>query len=202
MGGRVVITYDQNKNGIDQRVLAPEGQLVSHSIRQYDADEQLLEESVVEQNLDLLMLEGMPAEQRELMTPEDVQMMSKGIAALSKEQPKTAYTYDDEGRLTQMLQRSIGFELLTTIRYNEQGDRIEERQKFSDISRFGVGVPISFDSQEEPVATKEKPEGRTVPPDNVVQYSYNYDHYANWTERVAYVTDQPSRVTRRTLSYY
>src|SRR5438309_6040650 len=202
MGGRVVITYDQNKNGIDQRVLAPDGQLVSHSIRQYDADEQLLEESVVEQNLDLLMLEGMPAEQRELMTPEDVQMMSKGIAALSKEQPKTTYTYDDEGRLTRMLQRSIGFELLTTIRYNEQGDRIEERQKFSDISRFGVGVPISFDSQGEPVATKEKPEGRTVPPDNVVQYSYNYDQYANWTERVAYVTDQPSRVTRRTLSYY
>jgi len=81
-------------------------------------------------------------------------------------------------------------------------DRIEERQKFSDISRFGVGVPISFDSQGEPVATKEKPEGRTVPPDNVVQYSYHYDQYANWTERVAYVMDQPPRVTRRTLSYY
>ena len=161
-GGRVVTTYDQNKNGVDQRVLASDGQLVSHSIRKYDKDEQLLEEAVVEQNLGLLMLERIPAEQRELMTPEHIQMMSKGLAALSKEPPKTTYSYDDEGRVTRTLQRSMASEVLTTIRYNEHGDRIEEGQKFSDISRFGVGVPISFDSQGEPVPTKEKPEGQTV----------------------------------------
>ena len=201
-GGRVVTTYDHNKNGVDQRVLASDGQLVSHSIRKYDADEQLLEEAVVEQNFGLLMLDRIPAEQRELMTPEQVQMMDRGFAALSKEPPKTTYTYDDEGRLTRMLQRNMACEVLTTIRYNEHGDRIEERQKFSDISRFGVGVPISFDSQGEPVPTKEKPEGRTVPSDNVVQYSYQYDQYGNWTERVANVAGQPPRVTRRTLTYY
>jgi len=201
-GGRVVTTYDHNKNGVDQRVLASDGQLVSHSTRKYDADEQLLEEAVVEQNFSLLMLERIPAEQRELITPEQVQMMDRGFAALSREPPKTTYTYDDEGRLTRMLQRNMAYEMLTTIRYNEHSDRIEERQKFSDISRFGVGVPISFDSQGEPVPTKEKPEGRTVPSDNVVQYSYQYDQYGNWTERVASVADQPPRVTRRTLTYY
>jgi len=147
MGGRVVITYGQNKNGVDQHVYTDDGQLVSHSIRRYDADEQLLEESVVEQNLGLLMLERMPAEQRELMTPEHLQMMSKGFAALSKQPPKTTYRYDDEGRVTRTLQRSMAFEVLTTIRYNEQGDRIEERKKYSDNSKFGVGVPISFDSK-------------------------------------------------------
>ena len=42
-GGRVVTTYDQNKNGVDQSVLASDGQLVSHSIRKYDKDEQLKE---------------------------------------------------------------------------------------------------------------------------------------------------------------
>ncbi len=204
-GGRVVTTYDQNKNGIDQRVVTADGQLVSHSIRKYDADEQLLEESVVEQNLGLLMLDRIPAEQRELMTPEHVQMMSRGVAALSKEPPKTTYTYDDEGRVTRTLQRSMAFEVLTTIRYNEHGDRIEERKKYSDNSRFGVGVPISFDSQGEPVAQAEAqqmPEGRTLPPDEVVKYSYQYDEHGNWTERVTDVTGQAPRVTRRTLTYY
>jgi YD repeat-containing protein len=201
-GGRVVTTYDQNKNGVYQRVLAADGQLVSHSIRKYDADEQLLEEAVIEQNFGLLMLERMPAEQRELMTPENIQLMNRSLGALSKEPPKTTYAYDDEGRLTRMFQRTIGLEVLTTIRSNEHGDRIEERQKYSANSRFGVGVPISFDSQGEPVPTKEKPEGRTVPPDNVVQYSYQYDERGNWTERVTAVAGQASRVTRRTLTYY
>jgi hypothetical protein len=202
-GGRVVTTYDQNKNGVDQRVYTGDGQLVSRSIRKYDDDEQLLEESVVEQNLGLLMLENMPAEERALLTPEYAQMMSKGFAALSKEPPKTTYRYDDEGRLTRMLQRSMAFEVLTTIRYNEKGDRIEERKKYRDNSKFGVGVPISFDSQGEPVPqTETKPENRILPPDEIVKYSYQYDQYGNWTERVASVTDQPSRVTRRTLTYY
>jgi hypothetical protein len=202
-GGRVVTTYDQNKNGVDQRVYTGDGQLVSRSIRKYDDDEQLLEESVVEQNLGLLMLENMPAEERALLTPEYAQMMSKGFAALSKEPPKTTYRYDDEGRLTRMLQRSMAFEVLTTIRYNEQGDRIEERKKYRDNSKFGVGVPISFDSQGEPVPqTETKPENRILPPDEIVKYSYQYDQYGNWTERVASVADQPSRVTPRTLTYY
>ena len=202
-GGRVVTTYDQNKNGVDQRVYTGDGQLVSRSIRKYDDDEQLLEESVVEQNLGLLMLENMPAEERALLTPEYAQMMSKGFAALSKEPPKTTYRYDDEGRLTRMLQRSMAFEVLTTIRYNEKGDRIEERKKYRDNSKFGVGVPISFDSQGEPVPqTETKPENRILPPDEIVKYSYQYDQYGNWTERVASVADQPSRVTRRTLTYY
>jgi hypothetical protein len=204
-GGRVVSTYDQNKKGIDQRAYTADGQLVSHSTRKYDADEQLLEESVVEQNLGLLMLEGMPAEQRELMTPESIQMMSKGFAALSKEPPKTTYTYDDEGRLTRMLQRSMAFEVLTTIRYNEQGDRVEERKKYNDNSRFGVGVPISLDGQGQPVAqtgAKQNPEGRILPQDEVVKYSYQYDEHGNWTERVADVTGQALHVTRRTLTYY
>jgi hypothetical protein len=130
-------------------------------------------------------------------------MMSKGFAALSKEPPKTTYRYDDEGRLTRMLQRSMAFEVLTTIRYNEKGDRIEERKKYRDNSKFGVGVPISFDSQGEPVPqTETKPENRILPPDEIVKHSYQYDQYGNWTERVASVTDQPSRVTRRTLTYY
>jgi YD repeat-containing protein len=204
-GGRVVTTYDQNKNGIDQLVYAADSQLVSHSIRKYDADEHLLEESVVEQNLGLLMLERMPAEQREALPPEYVQMMSKGVAALSKEPPKTRYRYDDEGRLTRMLQRSMAFEVLTTIGYNEQGDRIEERKKYSDNSRFGIGVPISFDGQGEPVAqpgAKQNPPGRILPPDEVVRYSYQYDEHGNWTERVAAVAGEALRVTRRTLTYY
>jgi len=201
-GGRVVTTYDQNKNGVDQRVLASDGQLVSHSIRKYDKDEQLLEEAVVEQNPGLLMLERLPAEQRELMTPENIEMMSKSLAAQSKEPPKATYEYDDEGRLTRMLQHSMGFDVLSTIRYNEHGDRIEEGQKFIDNARFEFGVPISFDSQGKPVPTKEKPEGQTVPQGTVVQYSYQYDQYGNWTERVASVADQPARATRRTLTYY
>jgi len=62
-----------------------------------------------------------------------------------------------------MLQHSMGFDVLSTIRYNEHGDRIEEGQKFIDNARFEFGVPISFDSQGKPVPTKEKPEGQTVP---------------------------------------
>jgi len=204
-GGRVITAYDQNKNGIDQRVCTVDGQLVTHTIRKYDADEQLLEDSVVELNLDLLMLERLTDEQRQLMTPEHIQMMSRGFAALSKEPPKTTYTYDDEGRLTRSLQRSMGTEVLTEIRYNEQGDRIEEHRSYRDNSRFGIGVPISFDSQGEPVArteARQNAEGRLLPPDEVVKHSYQYDDHGNWTERATYINDRSPSIARRTLTYY
>ena len=204
-GGRVVTISDQNQNGIDQRVYTGGDQLVSHSIRKYDADEQLLEEAVVEQNLGLLMVENMPAEERALLTPEYAQMMSRGFAALSKQPPKTTYRYDDEGRVTRTLDRSSAFEVLTTIRYNAHRDRIEERKKYSDNSGFGIGVPISFDCQGEPVAqpgAKQNPEGRILPPDEVVNYSYQYDEHGNWTERIAALAGEALCVTRRTLAYY
>jgi YD repeat-containing protein len=204
MGGRVVTTHDQNKNGIDQRVYTADGQLVSHSIRKYEAEGQLLEEAVLEQNFGLLVLERFPVEERQRLTAQDIRALSKGFEALFKDLPKTEYSYDEEGRLTQKHERNRGIEETTFIRYNQHGDRVEERKIYKDNSKFGIGAPISLDAEGNPVPqTTSTPESavRSVPEDSLVEYSYRYDSYGNWIEKVTTGDGQPL-TTRRTLTYY
>ena len=45
-------------------------------------------------------------------------------------------------------------------------------------------------------------EGPYLLPDSDVRYTYQYDSYGNWTEKIANYSEESSRTTRRELAYY
>ena len=104
-------------------------------------------------------------------------------AALTPEQaqafaqpPETRYKYDAQGRLIEKQQRNKPFDRTTTIDYNDRGDIARELDTF---------------------------QGNRVLSD--VRYSYQYDSFNNWTEKVVtrnIGSGSMTLTTRRTITYY
>jgi hypothetical protein len=182
-GGMVIISYDNNCNEIDLRVLSSDGQVVTQIVRKYDLDGRLLEEKPLQQNIALLMLDRMTPEQKAQVTPAHIEAISKAVAGkmAGKKPSITTYSYDAQGRLIQKRERNPMFEQTKTIRYNDYGDRIEVSTTFTDNSVTKRDLPVR--------ATNER-------------YSYQYDSHGNWTEKVKTVDDRFSVTERRTLTYY
>jgi YD repeat-containing protein len=187
-GGRVLINCDENNEGTEMRILTADGKVVTHMVRMYDLDGRLLEEKTLEQNRGLLFLDGMPAEQRALLSPEQIQAFAEQLNALEPKNAGAKYTYDSEGRLTKMQERNFAFERTKTRVYNEHGDRVEEREEF----------------RENPAtSTSNRLEGLRLPEGSVRRYAYKYDSHGNWIERITTWGDgSSSSTTRRTLTYY
>jgi hypothetical protein len=201
-GGQVIVIYDKNDNGIELRVLAPDGQLVTQIVRKYDADSRLLEEKPLKQNIAFLMLDRMSPQQQAGFTPERIEALNNWMEG--KKPAQTTYKYDAKGRLVETLECNMMFERTKTIRYNDYGDKIGERTTFKDNAVIPIGVPQSFDEAGNliPTAAPERPERSYLPPDSDVRYSYRYDSHGNWTERITNDPDGSSGTTRRELTYY
>ena len=190
-GGIVKISYDKNQHETEMRILTANGQIVTHVVRKSDSDGRLLEEKTLEQNRGLLLLDRMPAEQRALLSPEQVQEMVEQLDALEKNAGAN-YAYDSEGRLTKMQERNFAFERTTTRVYNMHGDKIEEREEVLEN-------PDIRKNASQP--TSDTPEQSHMPRVTVTRCAYKYDTYGNWTERIT-SRESSSSTTRRTLTYY
>jgi len=202
-GSKVITTYDKDNNGTELRVLTGDGQLVTQIVRKYDPAGLLLEEKPLQQNLAFLMLDRMPPERRASLTPEWMEAVNASMAG--KKPSQTTYKYDGHGRFIEKVDRNMIFENTITIRYNDYGDRIEERRTFKENSRMPIGVPHTFDADgngipSEPVS--EVPERRFLPEDTIERYAYQYDRYGNWTQRIETRNDGFTLTTRRTITYY
>jgi len=209
IGGTVMTTYDKNNNETETRVLAADGHIVTQIVRKYDSAGRLLEEKPVHLNLGPVMLDGMPSKDRARLTPEQMEARSKRVAAFAVgvKPPQTTYTYDAQGRVIQTYNCNQTFEETKIIRYNDYGDRIEERTIFKNNSKIPIplGVPYSFDDDGNPVPAKPGSKAATirlVPPDTHVQYTYRYDSHGNWTERIESHDNGYTETARRTLTYY
>jgi len=201
-GGQVIISYDENGNGTDLRVLAADGQLVTQIRRKYDADSRLLEEKPLRQNIALLMLDRMSPEKRALFPTEQMEALNRVLAG--KKPSQTTYKYDAQGRLIKTLERRNIVEKTETFQYNEHGDRIEVRTTYKENSAILIGVPYSFDEKGKPTPTRapEPAEQSHLPADSEVRYTYQYDSHGNWTERTEARDGSTAMTTRRTLTYY
>jgi hypothetical protein len=201
-GGKVTIQYDKDDNGTEMRILTANGQLVTQIVRKYDREGRLLEENPLQQNMAFLMLDRMLPEQRVGLTPEWIEDLNKSMAG--KKPSQTTYRYDAQGRFVGKLERNMLFEQTKTIRYNDYGDKIEERTTFKNNSTLPIGLPQSFDEEGKlvPAAAPERPERSYLPPDSDVRYSYRYDSYGNWIERIETQADGSSTTTRREITYY
>jgi hypothetical protein len=70
---------------------------------------------------------------------------------------------------------------------------------------MGPSYSFSFDSDGNPIisnSASEPPEQDYMPPNSDIRFSYQYDSYSNWIERIATGADGFSGTTRREITYY
>ena len=144
-GGAVVTLFNQNDQPIEAQVRDAQGQIVSRVVRTYGANGQLAEEKPTFENLAPALIENMPAEQQNQMTPEDIKHMSMVMARVmtGRTPAGTTYTYDSQNRLIATRERNMMFDQTTSITYNEQGDKDEERKTYAENSVVPAGVEFT-----------------------------------------------------------
>jgi hypothetical protein len=209
-GGSVTTLYDQNDQPTEAQVLDAQGQIVSRILRTYGANGQLSEETPTFENLAPTLIERMPAEQRDQMSPNQIKALSKQMAFMmaGKVPAGTTYTYDSQNRLISTRERNMVFDKSTTITYNEQGDKAEERTIYTENSVIPVGVEFSVGEDGAFIPAEsaaQKPPQPSLPEPELITYVYQYDGYDNWTQQTSSDPTQPIRppTTRnRTLTYY
>jgi hypothetical protein len=207
MGGNVTMIYDPHDHPTEMQIRDAQGQVVTRIVRTYDAQGRLAEERLVEKTMLSTGLSWLTPEQREEMTPAQLKAYSKGLYALIKSPIGTTYAYDCEGRITKTRERNLLFEETTRIFYNEQGDKSCERKtvKGNSVLPLGPSYTYSFDADGNPIisnSASEPPERDYMPPDSDFRYSYRYDSYGDWTERITTDADGFSGTTRREITYY
>jgi hypothetical protein len=97
---------------------------------------------------------------------------------------------------------------VTTTTYNEHGDKSEERMTLTGNTAIPVGVEYSINENGTLIPTKavsEAPSVPELPKVDIIEYRYEYDPHANWTEQAVVhrsESNEYSTVHRRTLTYY
>lgn len=117
----------------------------------------------------------------------------------------TSYTYDAQNRITKIRDRNYVFERVTTISYNDQFDKAEERTTITGNFAMTAGS-FTIDENGNLIPGAEPAE---LPDDlagqSDVRYAYQYDSFANWTEQTVThhsESNEYSDVRRRKLTYY
>ena len=121
----------------------------------------------------------------------------------------TTYAYDSRGRMIESRERNYIFEKITTILYNAQGDKSEERTAITDNRACPGDASISIDENGSLVFEQsqagESSSARFPSEDSKLLYSYQYDSYGNWVEQTVIhdsQPDEPLSVNQRKLTYY
>ena len=211
IGGRVITIYDERDQQTELQIVDAKGHPETRFVRTYNANGQLMEEKPVWENPAALFFDKMPAEQRNQLNPERLKEMNTVLVTLmgGKAPAGTQYTYDSQNRLTNTRERNFVFEKITTITYNDQSDRAEERTNFTENSLIPVGIPHQRNEEGYLVPSNPTAEPPASPhlPDHssVIRYMYQYDSYGNWTQQIATypsAPDQPPTIRNRKLTYY
>ena len=124
------------------------------------------------------------------------------------------YAYDAQGPVTEMrASGNFGFDRVTTISYNEHGDKSAQRETMTRDSADPIVTAYSIDPNGTITLERRTTEQTESPgPDlldlageNEVRYQYEYDSYGNWTQQTenrSYGPDKPSYVHHRKPTYY
>ena len=138
IGGRLISIYDGHDEPAEARIVGPTGNLVTRLVRTYDADGRVIEENEERENPGLMFANMFSPEERAKLGDKGMEALNKGAKAMFSglRGTGTTYTYDARGRIIESRERNFVFEKITTILYNAQGDRAEERRT------IGHGIQI------------------------------------------------------------
>jgi YD repeat-containing protein len=205
-GGTVTVLHDLKSRPVEAQVRDANDDLVSRIVRRYNAEGLISEERPTLENPSALFLERMSPEERSQISPAQVQAMNKAMATMSRGQREAGkvYSYDAQGRVTQLRETNFVFEKTTTILYNDHDDAVEVYTTVADNAVVPAGVSYSFD-EEGNLTPSATPERLPLPPPEEVHYSYQYDSYGNWSQQTTTRGPGPGTpvgVRHRILTYY
>jgi len=212
-GGSVTTVFDERGLPIELQILSSEGRVVSRFIRTYDANGRIMEENQIQENPALLMVDRLSGEGQEKPDDKQLEAMNKAMKAMMSGKNGTgkSFTYDSQGRVTEVRDRNSASDSVTTTSYNEHGDKSEERMTTTSNLVFPAGVALTIDEDGTLIPDSDPPPPgpeRTLL--NITEFRYEYDQYGNWTERTVVnrqVVDSSesgeySTLYRRTLTYF
>jgi hypothetical protein len=164
-------------------------------------------ENQIQENPALLMVERFSAEQGVELNDKQLAAMNKAMKSMLSGRNGTgkSFTYDLQGRVTEVRDRNFAVDTVTTTSYNEHGDKSEERMTLTgniaitggSIDENGTLIPDE--------RVSNAPSVPEPPKQDVIEYRYEYDQYGNWTEQTVVhrsELNENSSVRHRTLTYY
>jgi hypothetical protein len=210
-GGSVTTVFDERGLPIELQILDGQERVVSRFIRTYDANGRIMEENQIQENPALLMVDRLSGEGQEKLDDKQVDAVNKVMKAMMSGKNGTgkSFTYDSQGRVTEVRDRNAASDSVTTTSYNEHGDKSEEHVT---TTMFPAGVAYTIDEDGTIIPDPDPPPPvpeRTLL--NITEFRYGYDQYGNWTERtvVSFArwsdsseSGEHSTVYRRTLTYF
>ena len=211
IGGSIVSIYNGHDEPAEARVLDPGGQTVTRLVRTFDANGRVVEENQERENPGLMFAGIFSDEDRARLDDKGMEALNKGANAMLSglRGTGTTYTYDAHGRIVESCERNFAFEKITTILYNAQGDKSEERSAITDNRAYPAGVSFSIDENGSLVSEQsqagESSSAGFPSEDSKILYSYQYDSYGNWIEQTVIHgsrPDEPLSVHRRKITYY
>jgi hypothetical protein len=208
-GGSATTVYDEHDRPTEVQVRDAQGELVSRAVCIYDAQGRVVEEKQILDNPERIILaeilsSDMPAKVRAKILDE-----SSGIREQLREQftelmggqagPfSMAYSYDAQGRVKQTRSRIYNREDTIETTYNEHGDIVEE----CTTSAKSIPAGVTFSPDEKGSLVPDEPPQPDLRTSIPIHYTYQYDSFGNWTEKVEERDQQPFMTRRRQLTYY
>lgn len=198
-GGTLTTSYNEQGVATGAELRNPEGTLVGHIVRKFDAEGHVIAE---EQGADAPQV-NLPEEITSKLNPE--QMKSVGTMIAGMQNSVISYAHDAQGRVTERHRNGGVFgEQVTLTTYNEHGDKASERETTVmsadtgswNLTEAGAFVPAAKPNPPQPPFSSE------------TQYAYQYDQYGNWTEQTIVSRSQADEafstrtVICRKLTYY
>lgn len=210
VGGKIITIYDENDQPTEAQIRDVKEHIVSRFVRTYDANGRTIEEKQIQENPALIFADKFGAEGRPQPTAAQLEAMNTAMKSLlrGRSGTGTSYIYDEQGRITKIHDRNFAFDKVTTISYNEHGDKSEERTTVAGNSIVPVGVPYSMDENGTLIPSEpatEPPISPALPGQSEELYSYQYDRHGNWMEQTVNHgsrPDEPINVHHRKLTYY
>jgi hypothetical protein len=150
-------------------------------------------------------------EERAKLDDKGMEALNKGAKAMLSglRGSGSSYSYDAHGRIVESRERNFAFEKITTILYNAQGDKSEERTAIRDNRACPGDASISIDENGSLVFEQSQAGESTSAgfpsEESEIHYSYQYDSYGNWMEQTLNHDSRPAEplsVNRRRLTYY
>jgi hypothetical protein len=200
------------QNGNDQpteaQIRDSQGRILSRFVRSYDANGRIIEEKQIQENPALFLFGAGGGPQ---VTAAQLEAMNRAMKTMlsGPNGAGISYTYDDQGRVTEMRERAYWFEKVTTTSYNEQGDKRVEVETMANNLTVPAGATFSMDVNGAIVQSNTAAEPTELPDElfgeTKVSYAYQYDSYGNWTQQTVNHKSsfgEASSTLRRMLMYY
>ena len=211
VGGSIVSIYDGHDQPTEARVLDPAGHTLTRLVRTFDSNGRVVEVNQERENPGLMFAGMFSDEERAKLDDKAMEALNKGAKAMlgGLRGSGSSYSYDTHGRIVESRERNFAFEKITTILYNAQGDKSEERTAIRDNRACPGDASISIDENGSLVFEQsqagESSSGDFPSGESEIHYSYQYDSYGNWVEQTlnhGSSPDEPLSVNRRRLTYY